>query len=129
MAFKKWGEWMWANEPLWHKTIRQWRSLQATRKSYRDYPIIWAPIRYVKYENGKPTNYNGHKFWRWHKYVGREGLTYSYRALRPWIAFGHDMTRFGFWRDQGSSTGDDGGMDRWGRPLKPGDGFRDVRPA
>lgn len=129
MAFKKWAAWMWANEPLWHKALRKWWRLQEIRKNYRNYPIIWAPVLYVEYKNGKPTDYNGHKFWRWQKHVGRDGVFYAYHALRPWTPFGHDMTRFGFWRDQGSRTSDDGGMDGWRRPLDPGDGFRDVRQA
>lgn len=130
IAFKKWAAWMWENEPLWHKALRQWWKFQALRKSYRDYPIIWAPILYQKFENGKLVAYNGVTYWRWHRWHDAKcDARFSYRALKPWKPFGHDMTRFGFWRDQGSSTGDNGGFDGWGRPLKPGDGFRDVRAA
>lgn len=129
MACKKWGAWMWANEPAWHIVLRHWRRLKEIRKTYHSYPIIWDPVRYVEYRGGKPSAHNGHRFWRWQKHSGRDGDLYVYHALQPWLLFGRDMTRFGFWRDQGSRTSDHGGMDGWGKPLRPGDGFRDVRDA
>lgn len=102
-ALKVWAAEVWQQEPVWHKAARQWWRFQAFWKGFKTYPLHYCPVRYEYWDNGQ-RNFNGVRYWRWHRWGdGRR----SYRALQPFRLFGRDLSRFGLWRDQGSSWPDD----------------------
>lgn len=116
-ALKLWANWMWENEPAWHKAQRVYRRLRREIKDLRE-GAIWAPVLYRVYdEKGRPTSLNGATHWRWRAHWHGAG----YQAVYPLKLFGYSLDRFGWWRNGGHGWPDDP-KDR--RHL-----FRDVRPG
>jgi hypothetical protein len=124
-ALRWWADELWRTEPAWHVALRKWRGLKHDIRRFRQMRIVWSPIRYAQYRDGRPVLFNGVTFWRWAK---RQDGRRVYEALAPLNVFGIDATRFGFWCLQGSSWPDDGPTDRWGRPTTSSQ-FVDVRHA
>lgn len=123
-AARWWAAAMWESEPIWHMALRLGRRARAEWRDLRRWPILFAPVRYARFDSrGRPISFNGATYWRWL----RNGQHRRYEGLRPLVVLGHDMTRFGLWRVQGSSWPDTAIADHFGRPTIASE-FQDVRP-
>lgn len=116
-AIQIWAELLWRSEPMWHVCIRRWRELRAAWRRLSDGSIVWEPIRYVsRGRDGRVTTLNGAQYWMW-----RRGRHAHFVGLTPLKIGGHDLSRLGFWRVQGSTWSEE--------PHRPRYSFHDVRPG
>lgn len=102
-ALKLWAQWMWDNEPAWHKAVRAKRRVEAAWRDLKRYPPVFDPILYAAFRNGQVYAFNGATVWRWRK--GGNGERF-YEGMAPFKIAGKSLTRFGVWRVQGSSWSD-----------------------
>lgn len=91
-ALQLWAAAMVPAEPLSSRLARQRRRFRNWRADFKRAPILHRPEIFTG-----PPGYGALKFWR----LDPRG---SYRLLMPFRLFGQDLSRFGLWRDQGSST-------------------------
>lgn len=96
-ALQLWTTEMLRQEPYWHRACRrlltQWRRL----KEYRRYPVRFRP---ALYRTADGRGWNGATYWRRHEWGNGKA---SFRSMHPWKLFGRDLSRFGLWREGGSS--------------------------
>lgn len=128
-AFKLWAKWMWENEPLWHKAIRQWWKVQAARKRFNSIRqgAYWHPIKYAEFLKGSNTYREASTTSQvYHVFrAGRDGGFFI--PIVPLKAFGRTWDHLGLWERTYNSQKDDivTSPSRWQQPHT----FRDIRPG
>lgn len=122
-ALRLWAEWMWVNEPAWHKVVRVWRRNRSTLRDLRSHQIAWGPVRYEYInERGQASMLNGLRYW-----VFRRNPFPAFHGIVPLRIFGRDLSAIGLWRMQGSVWSvSQPSVDKWGHRTRDWQ-FRDVR--
>lgn len=102
-ALKLWAQWMWDNEPAWHKAVRAKRRIVGAWRDLQRYPPVFDPILYAASRGGQLYSFNGATVWRWVK--DRDGKR-TYQGMAPYKIGDISFARFGVWRVQGSTWSD-----------------------
>jgi len=108
-ALQLWASAMLAAEPRWHRLWRAAKRLRRRIAGYRHYPVVWRPAFFWHDPDGR----NGHfsRCSRPHIYVrvqrrDYDGKPFTWNAeVKPWVLFGRDLSRWGFYRCTGSGNG------------------------
>lgn len=106
-ALQLWAAAMLAAEPRWHRAWRAAKRLRRRIASYRTNPVVWRPQLLWHDPAGRCRHFND----RPHVYarVRRrryDGKPFVWHAeVKPWVLFGRDLSRWGFYRCTGSGGG------------------------
>lgn len=107
-ALMLWANAMAATEPAWHRAWRAWRDTVRWWKSFKT-----SPVRYRPHLVELTISLNGARFWQ----VPADGE--KYRSAYALKILGRDLSRFGLWRDGGSTMSADSMATYLERHLRP----------